>query len=116
MFKAISALAAAAIVAAAITILLPGFSPSVEASAPAPVTKSDVLTTASSETACERQGWPYYETSCVRDRSRNAGRAKAVRIVTADRIPLADPFTDPNLLPEWPLDLAALQMSLPKWR
>lgn len=111
--KAVSAIAAAAILSAAITILLPGFSPSVEASAPAPVSKSDRQ---SGDSGCETQGWPYYETSCLRDRSRNAGRAKPVRIVTADRIALSDPFTNPNLLPEWPLDLAALQMSLPKFR
>lgn len=115
MVKAMSAVAAAACLAAAITVLMPGFSPSVEASAPAPVTKSDRLA-GSDDSGCTRQGWPYYETSCIRDRSRNAGRARPVRVVTTDRIALADPFTDPQLLPEWPLDLAALQMSLPKMR
>lgn len=116
MFKAMSAIAAAGIVAAAITILLPGFSPSVEASAPVPVGKSDRLGAPTDEATCSMQGWPYYETSCLRDRDNNAGLARPVRIVTTDRVPLADPFTDPNLLPEWPRSLAALQVALPKWR
>jgi hypothetical protein len=116
MFRMMSAIATAGFLAAAITVLLPGFSPEVEASAPAPVAKSDRLATLSGDTGCITQGWPYYETSCLRDRSRKAGRATPVRLVTTDRVAMADPFTDANLLPDWPQHLAALQVSLPRMR
>ncbi|NWG24255.1 MAG: hypothetical protein HXY30_07540 [Pseudorhodoplanes sp.] len=112
MFKSISAIATASFLAAAFTILMPGFSPDVKANAPAPVVKSDRADARAGETACAEQGWPYYQAGCMRDRAANAGRAKAVRLVTADRIPIADPRTDPGLLPQWPAYLAELQVSL----
>ena len=36
--------------------------------------------------SCDQQGWPYYETACLRDDSRNAGRVLKVRVVSTDRI------------------------------
>lgn len=106
MVKAISALAAAVFVAAAVAILL-GLSPSVEASTPAPVVKSSRLANAD----CEPSGWPYYRPDCLRDQSRNAGRATPVRLVTTDRLPDARPTVDP----EWHNSLASLQVALPGW-
>lgn len=112
MFKSISAIATASFLAAAFTILMPGFSPDVKANAPAPVVKSARADIPVNEPACAEQGWPYYQTGCMRDRAGNAGRAKAVRLVTADRIAVADPRTDPALLPQWPAYLTELQVSL----
>jgi hypothetical protein len=54
----------------------------VQASAPAPVEKSDRADAVN----CELRNWPYYKSGCMRDETRNAGRALPVRIVSADRI------------------------------
>jgi hypothetical protein len=83
MFKAISALAAASCVAAAVAFF-PSFS-AVEASTPAPTVKSDRLDSREPGAACSQRSWPYYDTACLRDPSRNAGRARDVRIVSTDR-------------------------------
>jgi hypothetical protein len=37
--------------------------------------------------ACSSKPWPYYENNCVRDLRRPAGAARAVRIVSTDRLP-----------------------------
>ncbi|MGH6784958.1 MAG: hypothetical protein ACREBP_10085 [Sphingomicrobium sp.] len=83
MFKAMSALAAASCVAAAIAFF-PGFS-QVEASTPAPVVKGDRLDIRVLGSGCSQRSWPYYEAACLRDRSQNGGRAREVRIVSGDR-------------------------------
>ena len=82
MLKTVSAIAAFAALAAAAIIVLPGFSLDVEASAPAIGAKSDRADAAD----CELRSWPYYDRSCLRDESRNAGRVQQVRLVTTDRI------------------------------
>ena len=107
MFKTFSALAAAAVVAGAITFLLPGFG-SVNASTPQEV-KSDRADIVD----CERQGWPYYQQGCVRDESRNAGRPRTVRLVTTDRIDIALP--NHTAWPAWSASFAELQVALPAW-
>lgn len=99
MFKTLSAFTAAAILAGAVT-LIPLLSPRVEASAPQPVAKSDRIETA----ACDLRSWPYYETSCLRDASRNAGRGQKVRIVSTDRI-----------VPNADLDIQATSPYPPAW-
>ena len=72
MIKALSAVAIAAFVAAALT-LLPGFAPRVEASVPAPLAKADRLDIRAVGTACSEQAWPNFEASCLRSaKSRTA--------------------------------------------
>jgi hypothetical protein len=82
--KVIPAVAAAALGAAA-TLALPGFSPDADASTPAKVVKSD-LDFRPTGPDCSPLAWPYYETHCLRDRSRFAGQARPVRVITTDRI------------------------------
>jgi hypothetical protein len=86
MWKAGSALAVAAFLAGAATIL-PGFSPSVSASTPVAAQKTDKLATAD----CFRAGWPYYRAECLKDHGQNAGIARPVRLVTTDRLPAERP-------------------------
>lgn len=85
MIKAMSAIAAAAFVAAALTIL-PGFAPKVEASVPQALAKGDRLDVHPVGRGCSQQAWPNFEASCLR----GAGSRTAVRearLVTADRRP-----------------------------
>ena len=85
MIKTLSAIAVAACVAAALTIL-PGFAPKVEASVPRPLAKADRLDIRPVGSDCSQQNWPNFEASCLR----NAGTRTTVRqarLVTADRTP-----------------------------
>jgi len=85
MIKTFSAIAAAAFVAAAIT-LLPGLAPTVEASVPRPLAKADRLYIRPVGRDCSQQSWPNFEPSCLR----NAGTrtdVRVARLVTADRTP-----------------------------
>ncbi len=79
MFRTLSAMAGLAALAAGAIILAGSL---VQASAPAPVEKSDRADAVN----CELRNWPYYKTGCMRDETRNAGRALPVRVVSADRI------------------------------
>ena len=85
MIKAISAIAFAALIATALSIL-PGFAPSVEASVPQALAKSDRLDIRPVGKDCSQQAWPNFEASCLR-----AAGSKSVvreaRLVTADRTP-----------------------------
>jgi hypothetical protein len=85
IYKGLSAIAAAAF-GAALVVALPGFSPEVEAGTPAPVVKSDRLDLRPVATSCTQQAWPYYETDCLRDRTKVTGQAHSVRLVTTDRM------------------------------
>jgi hypothetical protein len=98
MWKAFAALLAAAGIAGALT-LLPGLSGGVSASVPNSSLKTDRYDAAD----CARQGWPYYGRECLKDHSRNAGRAQQVRLVSTDRI-YAAPAAP---LPEWAAYLPA---------
>jgi hypothetical protein len=87
MIKALSAVAIAAFIAAAITVL-PGFAPQVEASVPQALAKADRLDIHPVGRDCSQQAWPNFEASCLRF----AGGTKATnireaRLVTADRTP-----------------------------
>jgi hypothetical protein len=85
MIKTLSAIAIAACVAAALTIL-PGFAPQVAASVPRPLAKADRLDIRATGPDCSLQTWPRIEASCLR----TAGSKVAVRearLVTADRTP-----------------------------
>ena len=80
MIKALSALAVAAFMASAITIL-PGFAPEVEASTSTPVlAKSDRLDI---RPDCGTQSWPNFETKCLRTSDRR--QVQEARLVTAIR-------------------------------
>ena len=85
MIKALSAIALAACVAAALT-LLPGFAPTVEASVPQPLAKADRLDIKAIGRDCSQQAWPNFEASCLRSAGSKANVREA-RLVTADRTP-----------------------------
>jgi hypothetical protein len=84
MFKTISAIAAAALIAATIAIL-PGFAPRADASTPVGI-KGDRLDVRVAASACAQKAWPYQDAACLKDASKNAGRAKTVRLVSTDRL------------------------------
>ena len=83
--KTVSAMVAAGLIAGALTVL-PGASNKVVASAPLNSGKSDRLDVRPIGNRCSEQAWPYFEAGCVRDKRNAMGQAKAVRVVTADRI------------------------------
>jgi hypothetical protein len=85
MIKALSALAIAACVAAALTVL-PGFAPQVEASVPQALAKSDRLDIRVTGKDCSQQAWPNFEASCLRQAGTKADVREA-RLVTARRVP-----------------------------
>ena len=83
MFKALSAIAFAALLAAGLTIL-PGFSPKVEASTPVAAAKADRLDIRTVGTACSQQAWPHFEAGCLR-KAGNKTMVREARVVSADR-------------------------------
>jgi hypothetical protein len=85
MIKAISAVAVAAFVAAALTIL-PGFAPQVEASVPQALAKGDRLDMRPIGRNCSQQAWPNFEASCLRVAGKKT-MIREARLVTADRTP-----------------------------
>jgi hypothetical protein len=84
MIKAISAIAIAAFIAAALTIL-PGFAPQVEASVPSALAKGDRLDVRPVGRDCSQQAWPNFETFCLRSASAKAATIREARLVTAER-------------------------------
>ena len=85
MIKALSAIAVAAFIAAALTVL-PGFAPQVEASTPQPLAKADRLDIHLVGKDCSQQAWPNFEASCLRSAG-NKTVVREARLVTADRTP-----------------------------
>jgi hypothetical protein len=85
MIKAISAVAIAAFIAAALTIL-PGFAPQVEASVPQALAKGDRLDVRPVGASCSQQAWPNFEASCLRVAGAKT-MIREARLVTADRTP-----------------------------
>jgi hypothetical protein len=85
MIKTLTAVAIAACVAAALTIL-PGFAPTVEASVPQALAKADRLDIRPVGTDCSQQAWPNFEASCLRAAGSKA-LIRQARLVTADRTP-----------------------------
>lgn len=82
MIKALSAIAVAAFVAAALTVL-PGFAPQVEASTPHVLAKGDRLDVRPVGRDCSEQAWPNFEASCLRTAGTKTTVVQA-RLVTAD--------------------------------
>ena len=85
MLKACSAIAVAAFIAAALTVL-PGFAPQVEASTPQALAKSDRLDIKLVGRDCSEQAWPNFEASCLRS-AVTRKEVRQARLVTADRMP-----------------------------
>jgi hypothetical protein len=83
IIKALSAVAFAALVAFALT-MLPGFAPQVEASTPHVLAKGDRLDIHG--TGCSEHAWPNFEASCLRAAGTRATIREA-RLVTAGRTP-----------------------------
>ena len=86
IYRALSAVAAAAI-GAAVMMALPGFSPAVEAGTTDPMVKTDRLDYRPLGSECTERAWPYYGANCLIDRTQAAGQARTVRLVTTDRLP-----------------------------
>jgi hypothetical protein len=86
VYRTLSAVALAAVIAGVLTIL-PGTSDTVVASAPLNSGKGDRLDIRPIGVQCSQQAWPYFEAGCLRDRRMALGQAKPARIVTADRVP-----------------------------
>lgn len=86
MFKAVYAVAAAAIVAGCL-VMFPSLSPPVEARAPVPGAKTDRADARPLGTACSQREWPYFEAACLRDSAKPFGQARQARVVTIDRLP-----------------------------
>jgi hypothetical protein len=86
MIKALSAIAVAALIATALTIL-PGFAPQVEASVPQAFAKADRLDVRLVGKDCSQQAWPNFEASCLRLAGTKAAPIREARLVTADRTP-----------------------------
>ena len=85
MIKAFSAIAAAAFIAAALTVL-PGFAPQVEASEPQALAKADRLDIRTVGKDCSQQAWPNFEATCLRAAG-SKSTVREARLVTADRTP-----------------------------
>ena len=85
MIKAISAIAFAALIATALTIL-PGFAPTVEASVPQALAKGDRLDIRTVGKDCSQQAWPNFEATCLRAAG-SKSLIREARLVTADRTP-----------------------------
>jgi hypothetical protein len=89
MIKTLSAIALAALIATALTIL-PGFAPTVEASVPQALAKADRLDIRPVGKDCSQQAWPNFEASCLRvagSKSTAKSMIREARLVTADRTP-----------------------------
>ena len=85
MIKAFSAIAIAAFIAAALTVL-PGFAPQVEASVPQALAKADRLDIRTVGKDCSQQAWPNFEATCLRAVGTKS-MIREARLVTADRAP-----------------------------
>ena len=85
MIKALSAVAVAAFIATALTVL-PGFAPQVEASVPVALAKGDRLDIKQAGRGCSEQAWPNFEATCLRTAT-GKDIVREARLVTADRSP-----------------------------
>ena len=85
MIKAFSAIAIAAFVAAALTVL-PGFAPQVEASVPQAARQGRPARHPPVGRDCSQQAWPNFEASCLRVAGTKT-MIREARLVTADRTP-----------------------------
>jgi hypothetical protein len=85
MIKAFYAMAIAAFFATTTLIILPGFTPKVEAGVPQALPKADRLDIHPVGRDCSQQAWPNFEASCLRVAGSKATNIREARLVTADR-------------------------------
>jgi hypothetical protein len=83
MIKLIAAVCGAAALAGAL-VLMTGMSSTVEAQKYA--IKGDRLDVHTYGTACSNRGWPYFETTCLRDTNSPTRQARVIRNVSTDRL------------------------------
>jgi hypothetical protein len=83
MIKLIAAVSAAAVLAGAL-VLTTGMTSAVEAQKYA--IKGDRLDVHTYGTACSNRGWPYFETTCLRDTNSPVRQARVIRNVSPDRL------------------------------
>ena len=83
MIKLITAVSGAAVLAGAL-VLMTGMSSTVEAQKYA--IKGDRLDVHTYGTACSNRGWPYFETTCLRDTNSPTRQARVIRNVSTDRL------------------------------
>jgi hypothetical protein len=84
MLKTASAIAAAALIAAAIAVM-PGFATQVDASVPVAMGKGDRLDIRPIGKDCSQKAWPYFENSCLRNAGNRTMPKQQVRLVSAER-------------------------------
>ena len=84
MLKTASAIAAAAVIAAAIAVM-PGFATQVDASTPVAMSKGDRLDIRPIGKDCSQKAWPYFENGCLRNASNRAVPQQQARLVSAER-------------------------------
>lgn len=89
MIKVVIAAIAAAAILAGVAVVVPGVSDEVAASTPQPLAKGDRLDFRPVGAACSQRGWPHYEANCLRNLTSPTREAKAVRVVTVDRLDAA---------------------------
>ena len=70
---------------AGLAVTAPGLSPQVEAHTYA--IKGERMEIRNIGPACSERGWPYFETSCLRDTNSPTQAARTVRMVGTDRVP-----------------------------
>ncbi len=86
LFAAIFAIVFAAAPLASAVVAIPGVTAQVEAHMLP--TKGDRIDLKSYGSACSERGWPYFETTCLRDARSPLRQARSVRIVSTDRVPV----------------------------
>jgi hypothetical protein len=84
MLKTVSAIAGAALIAAAF-VTFPSLSPQVEARSVVAGAKADRADTRPLANECSLRAWPYFESACLRDARNAYGEARPVRFVSWDR-------------------------------
>ena len=85
MLKTVSAIAAAAFMAAAF-VPFPSLSPQVEAHSVVRGAKTDRADTRPLANGCSQRGWQYFEAACLRDARNAYGEARPARFVSSDRL------------------------------
>jgi hypothetical protein len=85
MIKTFYAVAIAAFFATTTLIVLPGFTPTVEAGVPEALPKADRLDIHPVGGDCSQQAWPNFEASCLRVAGTKVTNIREARLVTADR-------------------------------
>jgi hypothetical protein len=70
---------------AGLAVTGPAVTPKVEAQTPA--TKVEQVDARNYGAACSERGWPYFETSCLRDANSTTQEPRKVRMVGTDRVP-----------------------------